>query len=325
MSEAVRLVGLEQERKVLTSAVKARKPALCIGETGVAKSSLAREVLESLCPAGVVRVNLNGGTTPDELEGRFQLKGQETYFQYGVLVMAMREGKGLILDEINAALPDTLFVIHAMLEDPPRLFIPETDETIQAHPDFCVIATMNPTHEYAGTRQLNMALYSRFAAVVRFQPLSGDKLAKAIMAHLPSAPTDTVTRVVDVVDQLAALRKEEKLTTPIGVREAIAAVAFATDGLTLKESLVAAIANKLDPSERATAKGIKLLTLDPKKAKWTTMAELVALAESAADAQAESAKLTKKMERYDGLVTALKAAGLQTVEEVEQRLGKGGK
>ena len=43
-----------------------------------------------------------------------------------------------------------------------------------------VVATMNPSHEYAGTKQLNAALYSRFGMVLRFGTLKGDKLLRAL-------------------------------------------------------------------------------------------------------------------------------------------------
>lgn len=313
------LVGLDMERKMLTAAIKARRPALCIGETGTGKTSLARELGEAMCPAGVWRVNLNGGTTPDELEGRFQLKGSETYFQYGVLVEAMQRGGMLLLDELNAALADTLFVIHALLEDPARLYIPETKEEFRPHPDFCVVATMNPSHEYAGTRGLNMALYSRFAVVVRFNQVQGDSLAKVILSHYPMAPMDTVTRIVDVIDQLGALRRDEKLTTPIGVREALSAIQFATDGLSIKEALVASIANKLDPSERKVAGEIKMLQL-PAKTKWRTVGELVTLANDCEAARKAQQETEKKMERYAKLVEALKQVGLSTPEEAAEAL-----
>ena len=312
------LVGLEKARKVLASCVRARKPACLIGETGTGKSTLAREVLEGLCPQGVIRINLNGGTTPDELEGRFQLKGQETYFQEGVLVEAMRQGKGLILDELNAALPDTLFVLHGVLEVPPRLHIPETGADITPHPDFTVVATMNPTHEYAGTRQLNLALYSRFAVVVRFGPLGGTELVKAVQSHHPMATLAVVAPVCDVVEQLMKLRKGEKLTTPIGIREAIAAVGFACDGLTLKEAINAAIAAKLDPTEWPVVReAVKLLA--PKVTeKLTTLEQLVGLATRTQEAEKEAESLKKKMAKYDGLMAALKAAGVTTTEDVEE-------
>lgn len=242
------LSGLDWQAKCLHSAMKVGLPALLIGETGTGKTSLVKEVAATL-GLNVVRVNLDGGTTPDELVGRFQLRGSETYFQHGIIVKAMKEGAVLLLDELNAALADTLFCVQAVLENPSCLIIPETGETILPAPGFCVVATMNPSHDYAGTKGLNPALYSRFSQVLRFKPLAGKELVTALASHVPDAAAEVVVRVAAILEATDKARRDSVINTRLSIRDGIAALIYATDGLSVPEALRASLLDKLEEAE----------------------------------------------------------------------------
>lgn len=255
----VELVGLEKQTKALTAAVKKCKSSLLIGEAATAKSSLAKQIA---LKAGrkVYRINLNGYVTPDMLVGRMMAKannGTETFFQPGILVRAMKEGAAIILDEINAALPDTLFCLHAVLEDQPRLFIPETEEEVIPTSGFVVIGTMNPSHDYAGTRGLNAALYSRFSVVLRFPMLKGENLTKALSNHHPTIKADQLLNVARIIELAQDARKQDKITTRITLREGISALAY-LDELNEKDALEATIYSKLEEHEREHVKAPNL-------------------------------------------------------------------
>ena len=249
------VVGMSRETRQLLAAVKNRVPALCIGETGTGKTTIVKKVGEQL-GREVVRVNLDGGVTPDEIIGRYQAKAENgvtvTYFQEGVVPRAMRAGAILLLDELNAALPDTLFCLHSLLEAEPRLFIPETQEEIIPAEGFAIVATMNPSHEYAGTKGLNAALYSRFGMVIRFEPLTGAALRKAILTHVPGVEGKPVLeRICRIIEVVATLRKEEKVSTRLTLREGIAAARFVAEGdLSETEAVSAAMLAKLETYEK---------------------------------------------------------------------------
>lgn len=303
------IVGMAEEEKKISAAIKARVPALLIGETGTGKTTLAKVAAER---AGrkVVRVNLDGGVTPDALIGRYQARGAtgggvETYYQEGVIPQAMREGAVLLLDEINAALPDTLFCLHALLEESPRLFIPETKEEVRAHEDFCVIATMNPSHDYAGTKGLNAALYSRFGMVIRFKKLEGANFLNALVSHVPSVSAGKAERICAVINECEELRKAERITTRLTLREAIAAARFSMDGLTLREAIESALIGKLEEYERVL---LKTDFAKEETAPAETVAEVFAMA-------LEAGKLRNEVEELKERI-----GELQAVEQVLRTL-----
>src|SRR6202008_2443922 len=107
-----REVPYEDNKKTVEQvaiAIAHRLPVLLIGETGTGKTSLIRHLALNTNNA-FVRVNFNGGTTIDELVGRWVIDGGETKWNDGLLVTAMKKGYWFHADEINAASAEINFV-----------------------------------------------------------------------------------------------------------------------------------------------------------------------------------------------------------------------
>ena len=157
----------------LAYAVASNLPALLIGETGVGKTMSVR-YLASKTNNGLRRVNLNGATTVDEFLGKLLINEQGTYWVNGVLVDAMLAGDWILLDEINACLPEIAFSLHSLLDDDRMVVLMEYDgRIVRPHPNFRLFASMNPSEEgrYGGTKTLNEALLDRFPVVIRMEYL----------------------------------------------------------------------------------------------------------------------------------------------------------
>lgn len=146
-------------------------PVLLIGETGTGKTSLVRH-LAAKTKNAFVRVNHNGGTTIEDIVGRYLIDDKGTRWVDGILVEAMKKGYWYLADEINAASAEINFVYHSLLDDDARVLLAEKgNEVVVPHPNFRFFAGMNPPTEYAGTKELNKALLSRFAVVkIEFAP-----------------------------------------------------------------------------------------------------------------------------------------------------------
>lgn len=70
----------------------------------------------------------------------------------GVLVEAMRHGYWIVLDELNLAPSDVLEALNRVLDDNRELYIPETQVTVKADPNFMLFATQNPPGLYGGRK-----------------------------------------------------------------------------------------------------------------------------------------------------------------------------
>lgn len=92
--------------------------------------------LASLTQNAFRRLNLNGSTTIEELCGHYTADDKSTGLRWidGILPEAMKNGYWLCLDEINAALPEILFVLQSVLDDDKFLVLPEHEnEVIKQH------------------------------------------------------------------------------------------------------------------------------------------------------------------------------------------------
>lgn len=80
----------------------------------------------------------------------------------------MRIGALLLLDEANLTDPATLERLNSVLEPGRSLTLAEkggsAGEVVVAHPDFRIVATMNPGGDF-GKKELSPALANRFSTV----------------------------------------------------------------------------------------------------------------------------------------------------------------
>ena len=106
-------------------------------------------------------------------------------FRPGPVYCCAQSGGFGILDEINMARNEALAVLHSVLDFRRVIDVPGYDR-IEVADDTCFIATMN--YNYAGTRELNEALASRFV-VIQMPPLAKEDLERLLKDQFPSLVT----------------------------------------------------------------------------------------------------------------------------------------
>ncbi len=153
---------------------------------------------------------------------------------------AERGGFG-ILDEINMAKNESLAVLHATLDFRRAIDMPGYDR-IPLHGAARFIATMN--HGYAGTRELNEALASRFV-VIDMPAITPQGLVKLLTREFPDLRPA-------YADQFAGLFQDiqrkcdggELSTKPLDLRGLLAAVRLMHAGLEGNRALDLGLVNK---------------------------------------------------------------------------------
>ena len=142
-------------------------PAYISGPTGNGKSTM----VEQICAKHkrpLIRVNLNMMTDEEQLIGSKTLHEGNVEIVEGPVLIAMRSGTTLLLDEIDAGSANTLLCLQPILEGKPYYFKLK-NEMIVPSKGFNICATANTKGKgsddgrYIGTNVLNEAFLERFA------------------------------------------------------------------------------------------------------------------------------------------------------------------
>lgn len=142
-------------------------PAYISGPTGNGKSTM----VEQICAKHkrpLIRVNLNMMTDEEQLIGSKTLENGNVEVIEGPVLIAMRNGTALLLDEIDAGSANTLLCLQPILEGKPYYFKLK-NEMIVPKEGFNIFATANTKGKgsddgrYIGTNVLNEAFLERFA------------------------------------------------------------------------------------------------------------------------------------------------------------------
>jgi len=136
------------------------------GPTGSGKTHALKVVAKEL-GIPLVRINMNRSITVEDFVGQFVPEENGGFrWQDGIVPRLMKYGGLLIIDEINAAPPEILFVLQSVLDFREMTLTQKDGEVIKACSDFWVVACMNP--DYYGTEKLNESLKDKFGIILNY-------------------------------------------------------------------------------------------------------------------------------------------------------------
>lgn len=153
---------------------------LLAGPKATGKNVLA-ENLASVFGRPVWDVSMYVNVDAAALIGADTLKDGQVVFREGPICSCARQGGFGVLDEVNMAKNEALAVLHATLDHRRVIDVPGY-QRIELDDATRFIGTMN--YGYAGTRELNEALVSRFV-VVDMPVISDENLQNCCAAASP--------------------------------------------------------------------------------------------------------------------------------------------
>ena len=235
------------------AAILAGKNLLLAGPKATGKNVLC-ENLGALFGRPVWNVSFHINADASYLVGTDTFDGKQVTFRPGPIWLCAAKGGFGILDEVNMAKNEALAVLHAALDFRRSLDVPGYEKT-DLRPETRFIATMN--YGYAGTRELNEALTSRFA-VLDMPVITEENLQKLIARRYP-------TINVKIRDQFAKLYGElerkagsaEISDAALDLRGLLDAIALMEQGIASGDALEMCVVNKsFDAYERGLIRDV---------------------------------------------------------------------
>lgn len=222
-------------------ALLAGENLLLVGAKATGKNVLA-ENLAYCFGRGDWNVSFHVNMDAAMMLGSDTFRDGQVQFRPGPVYECASQGGFCILDEINMARNEALAALHSMLDFRRILDIPGYGR-LKMHPATRFIATMN--YGYAGTRELNEALASRFA-VIALPPANEHMLVNLLekqYGHLSDKIRNSVIALF--MDLQLKYQQGEISSKAVDLRGLLGALGIYQQGLGLRSALQMGLVNKV--------------------------------------------------------------------------------
>lgn len=213
---------------------------LLTGPKATGKNILA-ENLAYIFRRPTYNVSFHVNTNSGDLIGTDTFRNNEVELRKGIIYQCAEYGGFGILDEINMAKNDAVSVLHATLDYRRSIDVPGYDK-IDLHPAARFIGTMN--YGYAGTKELNEALVSRFL-VIDMPAQTEETLDYIIRKLFPAIKKNALEQFAGVFLDLQLKAENSEISTKsLDLRGLLAAIKIVGTGLSPWQAVKMGVVNK---------------------------------------------------------------------------------
>lgn len=236
---------------------------LLTGSKATGKNILA-ENLAYVFGRPAYNISFHVNTDSSSLIGTDTFRNQEVQLRKGPVYLCGENGGFGIFDEINMAKNDAVSVLHATLDYRRVIDVPGYDR-IRLHDATRFIGTMN--YGYAGTRELNEALISRFL-VIEMPSVNQENLERILKDLFGGMKEEGLRQITGLFMDLQTKAANNEISTkPLDLRGLIGALKTVRAGLSPLQAVRMGIVNKsFDLFEREMVEDI-VMTRIPEN--WT--------------------------------------------------------
>jgi MoxR-like ATPase len=252
--------GNDVWEKAIT-AVLCGENILLVGSKATGKNVLA-ENLSLLFGRPKWDISFHINTDSSTLIGTDTFENGQVVFRQGPIYECAKWGGFGVLDEINMAKNDSMAVLHATLDYRRIIDVPGYDK-IALDDAVRFIATMN--YGYAGTRELNEALTSRFM-VINMPAISSENLKKLLLTEFTNIKEESLEQFIGLFQDLKLKSDNSEISTKsVDLRGLISAIHLMDKGLEANKAMEMGITNKsFDEFERKLVEDVIKLRIPEK-------------------------------------------------------------
>lgn len=245
--------------KTLMLGLEMNIPIYLWGHAGTGKSTIWEQIC-ARTSRPMVRVQHTANMEEEHVLGGWRLRDGKTFFDLGMLPLAMKHGWVYLADEYDFARPEVLSLYQPVLEGKP-LIIKEADpenRVIRPHPNFRIVATGNTNGQgddtglYQGTVMQNAANYERFG-IVEYMPYMPADLEVRVVAGAARINEADAKKLVEFATKVREQFDSAKLSNPISPRSLIYAAKVGVARGSLKIGLEKSYLNRLSAVDKEAA------------------------------------------------------------------------
>ncbi|KAM0290211.1 hypothetical protein ACHAO9_005348 [Fusarium lateritium] len=171
----------------LATMLRESDPVMLYGLPGVGKTALVHEIAKQVgMYSNMVTLHLNEQTDAKMLIGLYSTDTKPGSFQWrpGVLTTAVREGRWVLVEDLDRAPTEVLSTLLPLIERK-ELLIPSRGERIQAASTFRLFATVRTSRGMNGRENLPSMVGIRFWQTLSTQALAASELEDVVVQTYP--------------------------------------------------------------------------------------------------------------------------------------------
>ena len=222
----------EKEKELFEAAYLNKLPVMLKGPTGSGKTRLVEHMAWKL-GRPLYTVACHDDLSANDLVGRYIIKGDEVQWIDGPLLMAIKTGGIVYLDEIVEARKDTTVVIHPLTDYRRYLLVEKKGKMYIAPDEFMLVISYNPNYQNI-LKELKPSTRQRFVSINLGWP--GEGLETQIVCQETGVDLDTAEKLVKSANKIRNL-VQQGLEEGISTREIVYAGILIKSGVPIKDAL----------------------------------------------------------------------------------------
>ncbi len=228
------------EVALFEAAYKNKLPVMLKGPTGSGKTRLVEHMAWKL-GRPLYTVACHDDLSGNDLTGRYIIKGDDVEWIDGPLLMAVKTGGIVYLDEIVEARKDTTVVIHPLADHRRYLLVLKLGKMFYAPDEFMLVMSYNPGYQSV-LKELKQSTRQRFVSIALGWP--GEDLETQIVQQETGVEEDTANKLVKAANKIRNLI-HQGLEEGVSTRELVYAATLLKSGVSTRDALYSTMAEPL--------------------------------------------------------------------------------